>query len=103
MLPAAIALDPTLNFRRKRAIHLRRLLVAALAAAPADPVAVAKVLTTQLDAIDKSDLAPADKARLLATLGDALLRAYSVAEIEKELAALVKDVQDLKAAKGKTR
>jgi hypothetical protein len=55
---------------------------------PTDTAAVVQLLAVRLRQLDAADLPTADKARLTATLADALLRAIGVDVLDTRLAAL---------------
>jgi hypothetical protein len=57
-------------------------------ASPMDTAAVVKTLASRLRQLDAADLPTAEKARLTASLADALLRAIGVDVLDKRLEAL---------------
>jgi hypothetical protein len=57
-------------------------------ASPMDTADVVKLLAARLRQVDAADLAAGEKARLTATLADALLRAIGVDVLDKRLEAL---------------
>jgi transposase-like protein len=68
-------------------------------AAPMNTADVVAVLGTRLRQLDRSELPTAEKARLTATLGDALLRAVGVDVLDKRLEALQAVLLDRKDKK----
>jgi hypothetical protein len=70
---------------------------------PATPEAVVKLLAARLAALDQAGLPAGEHARLAATLGDALLRAFGAADLERQLAEIAQRLDKLGAERNGLR
>src|SRR5262249_20763847 len=66
---------------------------------PLAPAAVGALLSAQLRQVEQAGLPMAERAKLTAALGDALLRAHSAADLEQRIAELERRADEDRRAK----